>query len=335
MHTRVALGHQLRAELERFWPGPIGLFTNLTSPISLAFIERYPSPVDARGLGEQRFAAFLKRERYRGGKTPSQLLAKLRGAAEGRAGEAELERSAHDRARARRRAGPDHRPDHRARAADRRRDSRPSRRRDLPLVLPLPRPRWSAPRRCSQRSATAARRYPTADSLAGDAGQAPVAIESGKRKIGAFRWRCDHRLRSAFGVTLRHHPPLAPLGGKIATPTPAPADTTTHARSAPSAAPGAACSGAAGKTAPHTTQPATAACNATPPSPSRPRRAPGPTSPPPSGWPAPPSPKRRPAGPSAQRLTASRQPLTHSTLDTGRLAAAWRPASTRTSSPAA
>jgi transposase len=77
VHTRVALAHQLRAELERFWPGPIGLFTNLASPISLAFIERYPSPADARVLGEQRFAAFLRRNRYRGGKTPSQLLAKL------------------------------------------------------------------------------------------------------------------------------------------------------------------------------------------------------------------------------------------------------------------
>jgi hypothetical protein len=48
---------------------------------------------------------------------------------------------------------------------------------------------------------------------------------------------------------------------------------------------------------------------------------PGPTSLPPSGWPATPSPTRRPAGPSAKRLTASRQPPTPSTLDTGRLAA--------------
>jgi hypothetical protein len=26
VHARVALSNQLRAELERFWPGPIGLF---------------------------------------------------------------------------------------------------------------------------------------------------------------------------------------------------------------------------------------------------------------------------------------------------------------------
>jgi transposase len=37
VHARVALCRQLRAELERFWPGPIGLFQKLDSPISLAF----------------------------------------------------------------------------------------------------------------------------------------------------------------------------------------------------------------------------------------------------------------------------------------------------------
>src|SRR5688500_18053414 len=62
VHAKVALTNQLRSELECFWPGPIGLFTKLDSAISLAFLERYPSPVDARGLGEQRLAAFLARQ---------------------------------------------------------------------------------------------------------------------------------------------------------------------------------------------------------------------------------------------------------------------------------
>src|SRR5207302_1654691 len=52
--ARVGLANQLRAELERFWPGPIGLFAALDSPISLAFLARYPSPDDTRGLGEKR-----------------------------------------------------------------------------------------------------------------------------------------------------------------------------------------------------------------------------------------------------------------------------------------
>ena len=68
--TRTALTNQLRAELERFWPGPLGLFSDLDSRISLAFLERYPSPADTRGLGEARLEAFLARERYCGRQSP-------------------------------------------------------------------------------------------------------------------------------------------------------------------------------------------------------------------------------------------------------------------------
>jgi hypothetical protein len=62
--ARVAMAHQLRAELERFWPGPVGVFAAIDSPISLAFLIRYPSPADARGLGEKRLAAFLKAHHF-------------------------------------------------------------------------------------------------------------------------------------------------------------------------------------------------------------------------------------------------------------------------------
>jgi len=68
--ARVAMANQLRAELERFWPGPIGLFADLDSPISLAFLQRYPSPQDARVLGEKRLAAFLKARNYNNRKQP-------------------------------------------------------------------------------------------------------------------------------------------------------------------------------------------------------------------------------------------------------------------------
>ena len=88
----MALANQLRAELERFWPGPVGLFSDLDSPISLAFLERYPSPLDARGLGEKRLAAFLKSQHYTNRKTAAQLLERLRSAPVGRAGELEVRR---------------------------------------------------------------------------------------------------------------------------------------------------------------------------------------------------------------------------------------------------
>jgi hypothetical protein len=47
-------------------------------------------------------------------------------------------------------------------------------------------------------------RYPHRDSIAADAGQAPVAVESGKRKHAKFRWACNKRLRNAL-ATLAHN----------------------------------------------------------------------------------------------------------------------------------
>ena len=67
----------------------VGLFADLDSDISLALLERYPSP-DVRGLGEKRLQAFLGRRHYRGRQKPAQLLAKLRLAPQGRVGEAEM-----------------------------------------------------------------------------------------------------------------------------------------------------------------------------------------------------------------------------------------------------
>src|SRR5437763_3863973 len=84
--TRTAVVNQLRAELERFWPGPLRLFSHMDAEILLAFLERYPSPADAHGLGVARMQAFLERERYSGGQHPAPLMAKLRRAPHGRVG---------------------------------------------------------------------------------------------------------------------------------------------------------------------------------------------------------------------------------------------------------
>ena len=77
-------------------------------------------------------------------------------------------------------------------------------------------------------------RYPTRDALAGDAGQAAVAIESGKRKAACFRWACNKRLRYAFTTladTTRHWH----RGRPTTTPPREPAAATTSARSQPRA----------------------------------------------------------------------------------------------------
>ncbi len=67
--ARTSLVNQLRAELERFWPGPVGLFSSLDCLISLAFLRRYPSPLDTQRLTAARLTTFLRSQHYSGGKT--------------------------------------------------------------------------------------------------------------------------------------------------------------------------------------------------------------------------------------------------------------------------
>ena len=68
VRTRIVLANQLRDQLACFWPGASKVFTAVDSKIALAFLRRYPSPADARGLGEQRLAAFLTKHGYTGRK---------------------------------------------------------------------------------------------------------------------------------------------------------------------------------------------------------------------------------------------------------------------------
>jgi transposase len=64
---RVALANQLRAELEAFWGGAALLFSEIDSAISLAFLRRYPSPIDASRLAQKRLESFLSKNRYSAG----------------------------------------------------------------------------------------------------------------------------------------------------------------------------------------------------------------------------------------------------------------------------
>jgi hypothetical protein len=64
VRTRVAVANQLRDQLACFWPDAANVFCSVDSQIALAFLARYPTSLDARGLGEQRLQAFLKRNGY-------------------------------------------------------------------------------------------------------------------------------------------------------------------------------------------------------------------------------------------------------------------------------
>jgi len=205
------LANQLRAQLQACWPGAEQIFFDVDSPIALAFLERYPSPTDTHGLGEKRLESFLARNGYSGRRPASELLTRLRNAPT--AIICELEQDAR-----------------RTTVIALVTALRPI----VEQISQLTRQIAGATRahpdgaiflslfRDPKSSITAAgllaeigdnrARYPTNDSLAADAGQAPVTIQSGKRNNATFRWACDKRLRKHMSVladSTRHWHPWA------------------------------------------------------------------------------------------------------------------------------
>jgi transposase len=207
--ARTALVNQLRAELERFWPGPLGLFHDLHSQISLAFLERYPSPEDARGLGEARLQAFLARERHPGRQKPAQLLAKLKTAPTGTVGAREL---ATRRQLVSGLVTTIKALNQQITELERQIAVAIREHPDGAIFTSLFKSAVITAAELLAEMGDCRARYPTRDTLGGDAGQAAVAIESGKRKAATFRWGCNKRLRQAFHTladSSRHRNPWA------------------------------------------------------------------------------------------------------------------------------
>jgi len=209
--VRVHLANQLRAELDASWPGARRIFAAVDTPIALAFLARYPAPSDTVGLGPKRLEGFLARHAYCGRRSVDELLTRLRTAPIAALGDlhAEAHRSAiaglvaaltpivaqisqlTSQIAGAVRAHP-----------------------DGPIFLSF----FKDPKSVVTAAGLLAEigdnraRYPSPDSLAADAGQAPVANESGKRRHATFRWACDKRLRGHFGTladSTRHWHPWA------------------------------------------------------------------------------------------------------------------------------
>lgn len=208
--ARVELANQLRAQLAAFWPGAL-IFREVDSPISLAFLGRYPSPADARGLGAKRMAAFLGREAYSGRTDPAELVARMKTAPAGTAGEVECES---------RRAvvlgllaalGPI--VEEIAKLGAQIREALAAHP-DAAIFQPLFRDPKTAicPATLIAELGDARGRYPTESAMAADAGMSPVALESGKLRVATFRRACDKRLRFAVSTladSTRHWHPWA------------------------------------------------------------------------------------------------------------------------------
>ena len=83
---RVAAANQRRAHLQTVFPGPVGLFTDLDSPISLAFLARFDCQDRAGWLSVKRLAAWLASVGYAGRVPAAELYARLVAAPRGASG---------------------------------------------------------------------------------------------------------------------------------------------------------------------------------------------------------------------------------------------------------
>jgi len=209
--VRVHLANQLRAQLDACWPGARRIFADVDSPIALAFLARYPSAQDAHGLGPKRLEGFLARHAYCGRRPVPELLQRLRQAPVAALGdlEADARRAAIVALVAALAPTVDQISQLTSQIAGAVR-AHP----DGPIFLSF----FKDPKSVVTAAGLLAEigdnraRYPTPDSLAADAGQAPVAKESGKRRHATFRWACDKRLRGHFATladSTRHWHPWA------------------------------------------------------------------------------------------------------------------------------
>lgn len=211
VEIRVHLANQLRAQLDACWPGARQIFADVDSPIGLAFLARYPAQADTSSLGPKRLQGFLARHGYAGRRTPEQLLERLHAAPVAVLGELQSEA---------RRAAVLGLVAALAPIVEQLRQLTSQIRGALhkhpdgPIFTSF----FKDPKSVICAAGLLAEigdnraRYPTPAALAADAGQAPVAKESGKRRHATFRWACDKRPRSHFGVlsdSTRHWHPWA------------------------------------------------------------------------------------------------------------------------------
>ena len=205
---RVALGNQLRACLDAYWPGAAVIFADVCSGIALAFVERYPTPESAARLAETRLGSFLKKAGYSGRRSAAELLDRLRAAPEGVVGvEAEARADAmRSMVRVTRSLNRSIKDLDRAIAAHL--GEHP----DAEVFTSLPRSGRINAAQMLAEWGDCREAYPEPDAVSMLGGLCPVTHASGKHRDVAFRWACNKRLREAittFADNSRHASPWA------------------------------------------------------------------------------------------------------------------------------
>lgn len=205
---RVAVANQLRSHLQIVFPGAVGLFADIDSPISLRFLVRFPSAASGRWLSERRLGTWLRANGYCGRRSPGELYGHLAGAPAGLLGDEGRARGAVTGAfvavlvtlRAQI-------AELEARIAEQL-ELHP----DGEIFTSLPRSGTLRAAALLAEIGDCRERFPSAESLACLAGAAPSTRSSGKHRAVGFRWAADKKLRNAlidFAGDSRHANPWA------------------------------------------------------------------------------------------------------------------------------
>ena len=187
---RVAVANQLRAHLMIVFPGVVGLFAEIDSPINLAFLTRFDCQERADWLSVTRWANWLASVGYSGRTHPRELHRRLTSATRGAPGLSGTTITAayvatlttlHDQIK----------------TLDDSIAEQLSTHTDAHIFTSLPRSGTFRAARLLAEIGDCRARFPTPESLACLAGVAPSTRQSGKVKHVGFRWAADKQLRDA------------------------------------------------------------------------------------------------------------------------------------------
>jgi transposase len=197
VHQRVAVANQLRCLLEQYWPGVVEMFPDIDVPIALAFLDEYPTPQSAAGLGEKRMAGFLARNSYRGHRPPREFVERLRGAPRSVCGQLEAEtKGTLVRAFVAVLRPLVEQIATLTAAVEQAVEAHP----DAKVITPLFRHGRICAAQILAELGDDRARFTSAEQLAAEGGMAPITRESGKHRAVSFRWACNMRLRNAFAL---------------------------------------------------------------------------------------------------------------------------------------
>jgi transposase len=206
---RVAACNQLRAHLAVAFPAGIGLFHDLDSPVSLAFLARFGSQEAASQLDEPAIQAWLATIAVRGRPAPAGVLhARLQAAPPGATGPAGATQAGVTAALTATLTA----LSAQIKALETQIAGQLAAHPDAHIFTSLPRPGTVRAARLLAETGDCRSRFPDPESLAGLAGVAPVTRRSGTRISHGFRWAVNRQLRDAvcdFAADSRHASPWA------------------------------------------------------------------------------------------------------------------------------